>query len=149
MRTASNMPLIHFSDVDALDTNHVWAVGGMSCPPYKTVDGGRTWSPTSKVLCGGCDANRVVAVTRRLIWVAADHGIFQTTDGGANWEDTGGCSGFCYALSATGIGHAWVSSLFGPLGKLYRWVAIGKQWESQPVPAASSMITISFVDARR
>ena len=204
MRTVPNMPLIQFSDVDALDANHVWAVGGvqsgsdargglavaffngiqwkpqfikqcnsgepcsafigvsavnsrtawavggLSCPPYSTVDGGRTWSPIGKTLSNGLDVNRVVAVTRKLIWVTADNGIFRTTDGGANWEATGSCSGYCYALSAAGIAHAWASSFgYAPPGDLYRWVFSNKQWESQLVPAASSITAISFVDARR
>ncbi len=204
MRTAPNMPLIQFSDVDAVDANHVWAVGGLEsginprcglaiaffngvqwkpqliahstgdtrssfigvsavdkgtawavggadCPPYTTVDGGKTWRPIGTILCPGeFDTNRVVGVTRKLIWVVADNGIFRTNDGGATWESTGGCFGgnYCYAISAAGNRYAWASSLGQrPPGDLYRWVS--GQWESQLAPAVASITAISFVGARR
>ncbi|MFZ2447541.1 MAG: YCF48-related protein [Syntrophobacteraceae bacterium] len=206
MPTAPGMPLILFSDVDAVDATHVWAVGGVvsgnnsrgglaiafyngvrwkpqlithsgsngtcsamigvsavdkrtawavggfDCPPYRTVNGGKTWQATGTVLGPGMyDTNRVVGVTRNLIWVTADNGIFRTTDGGRTWAMTGGCSGGsdCYAITAAGSRHAWASDLSSePSGDLYRWVG-GGPWESQPVPATSSITMMSFVGARR
>jgi photosystem II stability/assembly factor-like uncharacterized protein len=207
MRTTPNMPLILFSDVDAVDATHVWAVGGVvsgnsprgglavafyngvrwkpqlithitpteqscssfigvsavdrhtawavggwNCPLYKTVDGGKTWASTGTVLESGLfDTNRVVGVTRNLIWVTTDNGIFRTVDGGATWVvQTGGCTGGsdCYAISAAGSRFAWASNLSGQSqGDLYRWD--GQQWESQLVPADTSIEMISFVGARR
>jgi photosystem II stability/assembly factor-like uncharacterized protein len=204
MHTASNMPQIQFSDVDALDSIHVWAVGGVqsgnsprcglaiaffdgvlwrpqlitdstngqpcssfigvsvvnnltawavggvSCPPYKTVNGGKTWSPNGKPLGVGYDTNRVVGVNRDLIWVTADNGIFRSLDGGASWEETESCPGVCYAVSAAGTRYAWASSLnMKPPGNLYRWVLSGEKWELQQVPADSNITAVSFVGARR
>ena len=204
MRTAPNMPPIHFNDVDASDANHVWtvgslqsgdnarsglaiaffngilwkpqlitnanssglcsafigvsavntrtvwAVGGLSCPPYVTGDGGKTWNPNGNALALGLDTNRVVAVTRKLIWATTDDGIFRSEDGGASWELTGTCGGYCYGVSAAGTRYAWASDLgYAPPGDLYRWDACSGQWESQTVPAVSSIVTISFAGARR
>ncbi len=137
--------------VSAVDERNVWAVGGQNCPLYKTVDGGKTWASTGTVLEPGLfDTNRVVGVTRNLIWVTTDNGIFRTVNGGATWVQTGGCTGGsdCYAISAAGSRFAWASNLSGrSQGDLYRWD--GQQWESQPVPADTSIEMISFVGARR
>ena len=68
--------------------------GVQNCPLYKTVDGGKTWASTGTVLEPGLfDTNRVVGVTRNLIWVTTDNGIFRTVNGGATWVQTGGCTG--------------------------------------------------------
>jgi hypothetical protein len=99
------------------------------------------------------DTNRVVAVTRDLIWVAHDTGFRRTTNGGAMWDPSAsGCHGgsYCYAISAAGTQYAWGSDLanWPPTGELYRWVN-GDHWESQTVPATSSITNISFGGARR
>lgn len=204
MPTVRNMPLILFSDVDAVDATHVWAVGGVvsgnnprtglaiafydgvrwrtqlvthstddcnafigvsaldkdtawavggpSCPPYRTTDGGATWKPIGKPVGPGyVDTNRIVAVTRDLIWVTHDNGIYRTTDGGKNWVKTQvGCSDpdFCYGISAAGAQYAWAADLGIPPGDLFRWVH-GKRWKTQPVPANATITLISFVGARR
>jgi photosystem II stability/assembly factor-like uncharacterized protein len=100
---------------------------------------------------GFYDTNRVAAVTRDLVWITHDNGIFRTTDGGRNWEQTpAGCGGpgVCYAISAAGTNYAWAADLGFPPGDLFRWVN-GKRWKAQPVPANATMSLISFVGARR
>ncbi|MCI0478504.1 MAG: hypothetical protein L0Y55_19865, partial [Anaerolineales bacterium] len=138
-----------FIGVSAVDQDNAWAVGGPNCPPYKTSDGGAIWQSVGASL-DPFDTNRVVAVTRDLVWVAHDSGFRRTTNSGASWSSPSGCSGgsFCYAISAAGTQYAWASDLTFPPGNLYRWVN-GDHWESQPVPAAASVTIVSFVGARR
>ena len=137
--------------LSALDRRTAWAVGGLNCPPYRTVNGGAAWRAIGAPLAPGLfDTNRIVAVTHDLIWIAADNGVYRTTNGGAVWQQTGGCSGgsYCYAISAAGTKYAWASSLSPrPPGDVYRWVR--NHWESQTIPATSSIVTISFAGARR
>jgi photosystem II stability/assembly factor-like uncharacterized protein len=143
-------PCSAFIGVSAVNTRTVWAVGGVSCPPYVTGDGGKTWSPNGNPLAAILDTNRVVAVTKKLIWATTDAGIFRSEDGGASWESTGICAGFCYGISAAGTEYAWASDFgYTSPGDLYRWDADSGQWESQKVPADSSIVTISFAGARR
>jgi photosystem II stability/assembly factor-like uncharacterized protein/pimeloyl-ACP methyl ester carboxylesterase len=141
-----------FIGVSAVDQEVAWAVGGLNCPPYKTVNGGTTWQAVGEPVAPGIyDTNRVVAVTRDLIWISHDFGFFRTTNGGADWEQTSGCSGgnYCYAISAAGTQYAWgADQAYFPPGNLYRWAG-GDHWESQSVPVASNVAKLSFVGARR
>jgi len=135
--------------VSVLDAKTAWAVGGEDCPPYRTVDGS-TWQPVGgPVVPGSFDTNKVVAVTEDLIWIAHDNGFFRTINGGADWQETPGCSGghYCYSVSAAGTKFAWATSIGVPPGDLYRWVH--NHWESQVVPVSSSIVSISFPGARR
>lgn len=135
--------------VSVLDAQTAWAVGGEDCPPYRTVDGGATWEAVGgPVVPGSFDTNKVVAVTQDLIWITHDNGIFRSINGGADWQQTPGCSGgrFCYALSAA-TRFAWASSMGVPPGEVFRWVH--NHWDGQAIPATSSIVTISMVGARR
>jgi photosystem II stability/assembly factor-like uncharacterized protein len=67
--------------VSAVDQDVAWAVGGGGYPPYKTKNGGALWKTGGPIL-DEHDTNRVVAVTREVVWVASDHGFHRTTNGG-------------------------------------------------------------------
>jgi photosystem II stability/assembly factor-like uncharacterized protein len=102
-------------------------------------------------LDGFYDTNRVVAVTRDLVWVTGDNHIHRTTNGGGDWAQTdASCGGYkyCYAISAAGSRQAWASDIGLPPGNLYRTVD-GEHWEAQTVPANSTITIMSFVGARR
>ena len=205
MPTEANMPLIQYSDIDAADAAHVWAVGGivsgnkprtglaisfydgvrwrtqmvthslndcssfigvsvidqytawavggLNCPPYRTTDGGVSWKPVGKPLAPGLyDTNRVVAVTRNLIWITTDDGIYRTTNGGGTWQVMrSGCGvrAVCYGVSAAGTNYAWANNLASSgQSALFRWVN-GTRWKTYSAPAATSVTMISFVGARR
>ncbi|MBI4675626.1 MAG: hypothetical protein HY741_28615 [Chloroflexi bacterium] len=140
-----------FIGVSAVDRDTAWAVGGPNCPPYKTTNGG-DWRAIGKPVSPGIfDTNRIVAVTRDLVWITHDNGIYRTTNGGRKWVQTpAGCGGpaVCYGISAAGSRYAWAADGGFPPSKLFRWVH-GNRWKSQPVPANASISLVSFVGARR
>jgi len=66
------------------------------------------WDPGDNL-----DLNEVYAVSSSTVWVAADFGIFWTTDGGETWENSGdhGLSGDLafMGISAVSADEAWAS----------------------------------------
>lgn len=133
--------------VSAVDQDVAWAVGGPKCPPYKTNNGGTTWQAVGPAL-DEQDTNRIVAVTRDLIWTSTDNDFYRTLNGGNSWDPTpsncGGAYNFCYTFSAVGK-YAWGSDTGGGL---YRWVDNGP-WGAPTTPVNTMIMVISFVGARR
>jgi photosystem II stability/assembly factor-like uncharacterized protein len=78
----------HILGISAVDAYTAWAVGG----PYialKTINGGETWTREPSPSSGApYDLNEVYAVDPDTAWVAADFGIYWTTDGGLSWDSS-------------------------------------------------------------
>ncbi|HPD32493.1 MAG TPA: hypothetical protein PLL20_21070 [Phycisphaerae bacterium] len=131
--------------VHPTDPNTVWVASGGQV--YKTTNGGASWflSSSGTTLSGICngvqgvvvdpnDANHLFAGT---IISGCDGGVFESTNGGANWTNIAG------SLAGGGVGNdAWpialdasdVSRLYcgSPHNSVYRSIDGGYTWVNSP-----------------
>ncbi len=117
-------PFIHSVVVDKRDSNHVFV--GVSCAGmFETRDGGKTWTARNKGLVAaylpnqnaevGHDPHRIIACGKNqdVLWQQNHCGIFRSGDGGQNWIEVSGQTGFPKYGFALAIEHencdeAWV-----------------------------------------
>ncbi len=98
-------PFIHSIVVNKNDSNHVYVA--VSCAGvFETRDGGVNWSARNKGLIAaylpnqnaeiGHDPHRIFACATnpKVMWQQNHCGIFRSVDGGENWVDVSGKSGF-------------------------------------------------------
>jgi photosystem II stability/assembly factor-like uncharacterized protein len=100
--------------VDSANVSRIWAtyatVGGGRV--YRSDNGGSTWADRSTASLPALPINaiQVDPANANRAWVAADLGVYQTTDGGASWRD------FANALPNAYIGDL----LFQPHARVLR-----------------------------
>ncbi|MEU6254620.1 hypothetical protein [Streptomyces sp. NPDC047043] len=131
-RTGAWISDIH---ADPADTNRLWvthtSVGGGRV--WQSTDGGSHWTDRSTTGLPGLPLNAVEVDPRNRarIWVAADLGVYQSTDEGASWQQFG-----------TGLPNAFVGDIvLHPHARVLRagtrnrgvWEVPVDGWMTQPV----------------
>jgi photosystem II stability/assembly factor-like uncharacterized protein len=110
---------------------------------YKTVNAGRSWV----LIASFPDAlNKIMFPKAQLGWIAADHAIFRSTDGGNQWSKASSSS-FSLDMCARGD-SAWF-----PYGNTLLFTAdAGVTWKTQQVVPVTNVWydvrSVSFVDSR-
>ena len=125
---------IDLSDVWAVDTNIVWAVGSGNSI-IKTNDGGKTWvritGPQTPSLT---DLSSISLVGYNDIWISGGNGtVFNSKDGGSTWTvfDTNFFhNGLMQGIHAINSQTAYVAGGIGTRGFIARTIDGGQTWDT-------------------
>lgn len=108
-----------FAQVDAVDDEHVWAVGRRIV--ISTSDGGRTWHQLAPGLCPTISAVSFFSATRGV--AVAGRSLLRTTDGGWHWQAVN-APARVQSACFTDAAHGWL----GAHGRVYRTSDGGEHW---------------------
>ena len=138
----------HLLGISAVDENTAWAVGGDVIDgayiALHTTDGGTNWVRQDGVE-GLWDANEVYAVNASVVWVACDHSVFWSTNGGESWGNHN-VAPYTMDISAVSSQEAWAARN-GVGGSIYHTADGGSTWtmleelNGEPLPQVQ---TVSF-----
>lgn len=119
----------HILGVSAVDANTAWAMGGYDATSkwrvLGTTNGGASWTQQNN---GQWDGNEICAVDASTVWAVADTTITRSTDGGANWDESG-FPPYIMGISAVDSHQAWAVST-GLQGAIHRATDGGASWET-------------------
>ncbi|HEX8130160.1 MAG TPA: carboxypeptidase regulatory-like domain-containing protein [Pyrinomonadaceae bacterium] len=146
----------HAQDVDFVDTQTGWVVGGEDNAVLRSTDGGRTFvrQPTGRTteLFGvdALDANTVLAVG--FIYASVDGSgaiVLRSRDGGATWAEVTTpfrhhTRAAFYAVHFINQTTGWVA---GSSGNVIKTTNGGSTWTDVSVPTELPLSDVSFADA--
>lgn len=150
----SDYPFIHSVVLDPSDSDHLYIA--VSCAGvFETTDGGKSWNPRNKGLKAAYLPNPnvevghdphlmlMVASNTRILWQQNHCGIFNTTDGGINWQEVSAQAGipnygFALAVDNENPNSAWVIPVESEENRIapdlalqvYQTEDFGKSWQS-------------------
>jgi photosystem II stability/assembly factor-like uncharacterized protein len=140
-----------FEDVFAADEDHLWIVGASRV--FASTDAGETWARQARFECSFFRAG--TAVSDQIAFagsLTAAHVLWQTIDGGENWEDISDrivgppVVGIC-GMSSPSSSVIYSVGRYDGTPRLVKTTDGGATWTSQAMDAyAATLIDVMFVD---
>jgi len=125
-------------DISFVNTVHGWAIDSrrnIRC----TTDGGDSWT----ILATGLDVKRLKMTSLTTGWAISDSELFETTDGGANWQSVLADSG----LQAIAFCDSMHGAIVGKKGLILRTSDGGQTWGWDESEFTSDLYDVFMLDS--